>query len=192
MMRMHTRLLGAAMGAYLLATATGCAGEQHVTVDYSPATQFSQYRTFALVSRPDSASHQLIDDRVREAVAAQLEAKGLTEVDRSHADLFVGYGVVDRTRHEDVGPEWGWGPAWGWESYQWGVAWPVNVEERIETYTDGTVVMHFVDAKTHRRVWQGRAADVLRLPVADPAEATRRIDAAVAKMLAQYPPHPAA
>jgi hypothetical protein len=49
-------------------------------------------------------------------------------------------------------------------------------------------VINLVDAKTKRVVWQGQAADVLSLPVENPASATSKIDDAVAKILAKYPP----
>jgi hypothetical protein len=185
---MLSRLGGTALGLGLMVLA-GCAGQQ-VSTDYSPATGFSQYRTFSMVSRPDSVSHQLLDDRVRNSVEARLEAKGLTETDRSQADLFVGYGVVDRTHKEiyTTGPGWGWGGGWGWRSYRWGMAWPTDLRRSVETYTDGTVLICMVDAKTHRLVWQGQAAGVLSLPVNDPSKATRAIDEAVVNILAKYPP----
>jgi Domain of unknown function (DUF4136) len=179
---------GIALGAVLMAT--GACASTPVTTDFSPSAPFSQYRSFALVARPDSASHQLIDDRVGNAVATQLKAKGLTETSRDKADLYVGFGVVDRT-HKQVyttGTGWGWGGGWGWHSWRWGVAWPMDMRRSVETYTDGTVVIHLVDAKTKRVVWQGQAADVLSLPVDNPASATSKIDNAVAKILAKYPP----
>ncbi len=177
-----------ALGAVLMATGA-CAGTP-VTTDFSPSAPFSQYRSFALVARPDSASHQLIDDRVANAVAAQLKAKGLTQTGRDKADLFVGSGIVDRTHTQvyTTGAGWGWGGGWGWHSWRWGVAWPMDMRQQVETYTDGTVVIHLVDAKTKRVVWQGQAADVLSLPVENPASATGKIDDAVAKILAKYPP----
>lgn len=183
---MQSREWSLALGAWLVVLA-GCAG-QHVSTDYSPAAGFSQYRTFAMVSRPDSASHQLIDDRVRNAVEAQLGSKGLSETDRKTADLFVGYGVVDHT-HEQVyttGTGWGWG-GWGWRR-RWGVAWPTSLESSIETYTDGTVVVCLVDAKTRRVIWRGQADRAIGLPVNNPAKATRSIDEAVGKIFAKYPP----
>ena len=185
---MLSRLGGTALGMCLMVLA-GCAGQQ-VSTDYSPVNGFSQYRSFSMVSRPDSVSHQLIDDRVRNSVEARLEAKGLKETDRSSADLFVGYGVVDRTHKEvyTTGPGWGWGGGWGWRSYRWGVAWPTDLRRSVETYTDGTVLITMVDAKTHRLVWQGQADDALSLPVNNPSKATRSIDEAVASILAKYPP----
>lgn len=174
------------LGAGLLVLA-GCAGQQ-VTTDYNPRAGFSQYRTFAMVSSPDSLSHQLIDDRVQSAVEAQLIDKGLTETTRENADLYVGYGIVDHTRKEVSTTRWGWGPGWGWRYYRWGLAWPAMTEHDISTYTDGTVVVSLVDAKTHREVWQGQAADVLSLPVTSPKNATKDINQAVAKIFTKYPP----
>lgn len=180
---LKTTLLGA--GLVVLA---GCAGNQ-VSTDYNPGTGFSQYKTFAMVSVPDSVSHQLIDDRIRTVVESQLIDKGLTETNRDDADLYVGYGMVDRTRAEINRNRWGWGPAWGWRYYRWGLAWPAVTNYDISTYTDGTVVVSLVDAKTHREVWQGQAADALSLPINNPNSATKEIGKAVAKILAKYPPN---
>jgi uncharacterized protein DUF4136 len=185
---MQTRLRQIALGMGLI-LAAGCAGQQ-VTTDYSPKTSFSQFRTFALVMPPDSAAQQLLDQRVRNAVQAQLDAKGLTQADRQNADLYVGYGMVDKT-HTNVytyRDGWGWGGGWGWRYWRYGVAWPMTVQHQIETYTDGTVVVHLIDAKTKQVVWQGEIADVVDLPVANPVRATQQIDAAVTKLFAKYPP----
>lgn len=178
------RLQGMVLGVGVVAMAA-CA--RSITTDYNPSVGFKQYRTFAMVSRPDSASHELVDDRVREAVAAQLAGKGLTETGRERADLFVGYGVVDHT-HRAVYDNWGWGPAWGWRYYRWGVAWPVDTRREITSYTDGTVVVCLLDAKTRRVVWQGQAEDVLRLPVGNPEQATKQISHAVTRILDKFPP----
>ena len=185
---MQTRMRQIALGMGLI-LAAGCAGQQ-VTTDYSPATSFSQFRTFALVMPPDTGAQQLLDQRVRDAVRAQLAAKGLTQTDRQNADLFVGYGMVDKT-HKEVytyGDGWGWGGGWGWRYYRWGVAWPMTVHRSVETYNDGTVVVNLIDAKTKQVVWEGEVADVVSLPVGDPAGATQRIDGAVEKLFAKYPP----
>ena len=179
------RLQAMALAAGVLAMA-GCAAG--ITRDYNPSVQFSQYRTFAMVSRPDSMSHQLVDDRIREDVAFQLRRKGLTQTRRDQADLFVGYGIVDRTHREVYQSGWPWGPAWGWRYYRWGVAWPVDTQREINRYTDGTVVVSLVDAKTRRVVWQGQAADVLRLPVGNPDKASDQLSQAVARIFAKFPP----
>jgi hypothetical protein len=188
---MSTRLQQIVLGLSLLVAAAGCAGRQ-LTTDYSPATRFSQYRTYALVAPPDTASQQLLDQRVQRAVQGQLAAKGLTPAAREQADLYVGYGMVDRT-HRDVytyRDGWGWGGGWGWRNYRWGVAWPMASYRQVDTYTDGTVVVNLIDAKTKQVVWEGEVADVVPLPVANPQRATKQVDMAVAKLFSKYPPKP--
>jgi hypothetical protein len=187
---MKTRVQQVVLGMSLL-LAAACAGRQ-VSTDYSPAVSFAQFRTFALVSPPDSVAQQLLDERVRASVVSQLREKGLTQTDRAHADLFVGYGVVDHTHKEvyTTGTGWGWGGGWGWRFHRWGVAWPTYSRSDINTYTDGTVVVNMIDAKTKQVVWDGQVADVVSLPVANPVRATKEVDVAVAKLFAKYPPKP--
>jgi hypothetical protein len=185
---MQTELRQIAFGIGLL-LAAGCAGQQ-VTTDYSPATNFSQFRTFALVMPPDTGARQLLDQRVRSSVQAQLIAKGLTLADRQSADLYVGYGMVDKTHRQVYTYQdgWGWGRGLGWRYWRWGVAWPMSTYRQVETYTDGTVVVNLVDAKTKQVVWEGEIADVVDLPVNNPVRATEDVDAAVAKLFTKYPP----
>jgi hypothetical protein len=188
---MSTRVQQIILNLSLLVAAAGCAGRQ-VTTDYSPATRFSQYHTYALVSPPDTAGQGLLDQRVRAAVLAQLAAKDLTPTDREHADLYVGYGIVDKTHREvyTYRDGWGWGGGLGWRYYRWGVAWPMATYRQVDTYTDGTIVVNLIDAKTKRVVWEGEVADVVPLPVANPQRATKQVDMAVAKLFSKYPPKP--
>lgn len=188
---MLARMQRIALGMGLI-LAAGCAGYP-VTTDYSPAISFTQFRSFALVSSPDTGAQQLLDQRVRNTVQAQLIGKGLTETSRQNADLFVGYGMVDKTHKEVYSSQdgWGWG-GYGWRYYRWGVAWPMTVRRQVETYTDGTVVVHLVDARTKQVVWEGEVAGVVRLPVQDPLQATKQVDNAVAHLFAKYPPPSAA
>jgi hypothetical protein len=64
----------------------------------------------------------------------------------------------------------------------------MSSRRQIETYTDGTVIVNLIDARTKQVVWHGEVADVVSLPVSDPVRATRQIDEAVAKLFAKYPP----
>ena len=171
----------------LALTAVAACASQQITVDYSPEAGFSSFRTFAMVSRPDSAFPQLIDDGARAAIEAQLEAKGLKDTKRARADLLVGYGVVDRTNKDRAAANWDWAPAGGWR-YQWGVAWPADFPQDLSRYTDGTVVVYLVSAQTHRIVWQGRAPDVVLLPPGNQVHARQQIDGAVATLFTKFPP----
>lgn len=170
-----------------LTLVAACAGQQ-ATVAYNPEAGFSSFRTFAMASRPDSASPQMIDDRARAAIETQLKAKGLSETTPEGADLLVGYGVVDRTNKNRAEASWDWTPAWGWRYYQWGVAWPADFQPDLSAYTDGTVVVYLVSTRTRHIVWQARSPDVLLLPPGSPALANQQIYEAVAALFTKFPP----
>ena len=70
-MKMKAKHIAFGMGMIL---AIGCAGYQ-VTTDFSPDASFSQFRSYAMVMPPDTAAQQLLDQRVRNAVQAQLDAR---------------------------------------------------------------------------------------------------------------------
>ena len=72
---------------FLLSSGTALA--QKVTLDYDRDTDFSKYKTYTF-GQGTAAPETLMDQRIREAIATQLAAKGLTQVD-SNADLFVVY-----------------------------------------------------------------------------------------------------
>ena len=92
-------------------TLVAACASQPLTVGYNPDVGFSSFRTFAMVSRPDGASPQLVDAGMRTAIERQLKDKGLRKTTPAQADLVVGYGVVDRT-NKDVAKA-GWAPASG-------------------------------------------------------------------------------
>src|SRR3954469_3013129 len=126
-----------ALGMGVVVAAAGCAG-QRATTDYSPATRFTQSRTFALVRPPDTGAQQLLDQRVRNAVQAQLTTKGLTLADRQDADLYVGYGMVDKTHRQvySYNDGWGWGGGrFGYRYWRWGVGGAVAGPRRTPAHT---------------------------------------------------------
>jgi hypothetical protein len=168
-------------------TLVAACASQPITVGYNPDAGFSSFRTFAMVSRPDSASPQLIDDGMRTAIETQLEAKGLRDTTPARADLLVGYGIVDRTNKDVTKAGWDWAPAWGWR-YQWGVAWPSTAAPDASTYPDGTAVVYLVSTRNRQIVWQARAPDVLLLPPGNVVHARRQIDGAVAALFTKFPP----
>jgi hypothetical protein len=56
----------------------------------------------------------------------------------------------------------------------------------VAQYTEATLTVEFVDAKTRKVFWRGIAADTF----GSASEAERGIDEAVRKMLEAYPPPP--
>ena len=182
--------MGARQRIAVLGTAltlvVACAS-QPVTVGYNPDIGFANFRTFAMVSRPDSASPQFIDDGMRTAIANQLEAKGLKDTTSAGADLLVGYGIVDRTNRDLAKAGGGWAPAEGWR-YQWGVAWPSTAVADASTYPDGTAVVYLVSTQNRQIVWEARAPDVLLLPPGSVVHAREQLDEVVGTLFTKFPP----
>src|SRR5690606_7735116 len=99
--------------------------------DYDLSRDFSQYQTWRWANPPVSyaptndprLASDLTSQRVLEAVAAQLDVRGLRPAEpASAADLEVRASVVMETRRDNItthyGGGWGyWGPYWGGPGY---------------------------------------------------------------------------
>ena len=114
-------------------------------VEVNHATNFTQYKTFAVEVEPPVRADGSVDEhntiilnRQRQAVAYQLRMRGLSETDVD-PDLTVrvssreteytqlvgsGYGYAPYGPYGAYGP-WGWGYGGYWPGYGWGgTAWP--------------------------------------------------------------------
>ena len=108
------------------------------------------------------------DERIREALAGGLAARGLSNVD-SDATLLVRYYTTRSTRI-DLVPLFS-----GSEDPPTGIRY-------VET---GSLVIDLLDAVSGKVVWRGHASGVLRY---GPKEIAAQIDAAAAELLAHFPP----
>jgi uncharacterized protein DUF4136 len=168
-------------------TLLAACASQPVTVGYNPDTGFSRFETFAMVSRPDSASPELVDAGMRAAIEKQLKKKGLRDTTATAADLLVGYGIVDRTNKDLAKAGSGWAPYSGWR-YQYGVAWPAGSAPDEATFPDGTAVIYLVSTGNRQIVWEARAPDALQLPAGNVVHARQQIAGAVTTLFTKYPP----
>jgi uncharacterized protein DUF4136 len=158
----------------LLATA---AYAQRVTTDSAPGAPFASYRTFAWTpGTPSPVS--LTEQRIHAGVNAQLQARGLMQVD-ANPDLYVATHVATHTVPQFIATGFGpwWGPGWGGG----GVA-------TMQSYTEGTLVVDLYDASTKKMVWRGVATGSVS---SRPSRNTRRLDRAIARMFERYPPRTA-
>lgn len=143
---------------------------QHVTTDSDPAAPFATYKTFAWTPGTASAV-SLTEQRIHDGVNAQLQGKGMTQVD-SNPNVFVATHVTTRTVPQVIAD--GFGP-WGFGA---GMA-------TVQTYTEGTLVVDLYDATTRKMVWRG----VAQSTVSDkPEKNASKIEKSLAKMFARYPP----
>ena len=154
----------------LAALTAGVVYAQHVTTDSDPAAPFATYKTYAWTPGTASAV-SLSEQRIHDGVNAQLQGKGMTQVD-SNPNVFVATHVTTRTVPQVVAD--GFGP-WGFGG---GMA-------TVQTYTEGSLIVDLYDATTRKMVWRG----VAQATVSDkPEKNAEKIDKSLAKMFARYPP----
>ncbi len=163
---------------------SGCAAVA-VNRDYAPNIDFTAYRTYVLRSGSarEGEPRSLIDQRAQAAVERALARKGLRRVgDSESPDLLAivrfetraWVGVVPYV--SAYGGYWGWGWGWRYPGYGWN-AW-------VESYTEVTLVVDLVDAKSNDVVWRGRA----QRETADTELSAAKVEEMVTKLLEDFPP----
>ena len=149
---------------------------QHTHTDFDHQANFSHYKTYSWqeIKPPDS----LWDSRIKNAVDAQLEAKGLSQVDSGGDIALVAIKTTQtqrtlRTFYDGFGGGWRWRGGFG------------SSTTTEQDYKEGTLVVDMFDAKTKQLIWRGSAEDTL----SDKAEKNeKKLDKGVAKMFKDFPP----
>jgi len=161
--------------------------------DYDPARDFATYRSWswqepAVRYRPDDPrlSSDLTDQRIREAIAEQLDQRGLRPAQSAATpDLKAQVWLIVDDRQQQVSTNYGGGWGGPWNGY-WGG--PTYTETRTLDYQVGTLQIDLFDGKDGKLVWRGSAEQILRRNPANPSERVAAIRQTVAKVLAHYPP----
>jgi hypothetical protein len=155
-----------------------------VRYDYDQQADFTEFKTFGWMQVPEKAViSSLVVQRVKNAVNAELKAKGLIMMS-SDPDLLIAehLGKKDKVQVTDWGYSYG---SYGGSRIYGGSRGP----GRISTYQyeEGILILDFVDAKSRKLIWRGTAkARVQNLDT--PEKSEKIINAAVKKILEKYPP----
>ncbi len=172
----------AACTLFFLAT-VGAAFAQHVKTDFDHQANFSQYKTYSWQTIKDP--NPLWDARIKNAVDAQLAAKGWTQVDSGGDVALV---AIETTKTEKTLQTFynGFGGGWGWRGFGgMGMGQATTTEQ---DYKEGTLLIDMYDAKTKQLIWRGSAEDTLSNKA---AKNEKNLDKGVAKMFKKFPPEPA-
>jgi len=174
----------------LMAWGLGGCSTFHVTSDYNPEIDFSQYGTYYWLPAPDptdktkgAQNDGLLNQRIERAVDAVLSQKGMRRVEnRADASLLVTehINVKQKLRVNTTNYGYGYG-RWGY----WGG--PGYTDTTVHQYQQGTLILDLIDAKNKELVWRGSAQSPLR-DMKTPEEREKRVRAAVEAILAKYPP----
>jgi len=150
---------------------------QKVDVDFDPAAQFSNYKTYGWAQGTPSPN-PLGEERIRAAVEERMAAKGFTKSDRP--DVMIATHVVTKEEKEIISTGYGYG--YGYYRYGGGMS-----TATVNTYIQGTLVLDMYDATAKKLAWRGTATDT----VSDKTDKnTKKVNSSLDKMMKQYPPPP--
>ena len=152
--------------------------------DFSSYTSYSWYTAQTDNNGPTDGPSQIIDGRIRRAIAENLQARGLDVGETDTADLLVTYytSLGSQTVLHTTG--WGWG--WGWGStwaYGYGF-WPGWSYTTVHTYHEGTTIIDIIDREQNQLVWRGVTSRVL----GKKSHSDEKIGQSMARVFAEFPP----
>ena len=171
--------------------AVGCS-TVHVRSTPAPNANLSQLHTFAFMTpvRPDSRAAQLAESPAGQQIHNQLTQnlldKGYTPAQGgAQPDFLVAYrGLLQQKTDVQswpyAGPGWGWGWGWGWGAWAWD-----GPDVTVRQYTEGTLVVDFVDPRSHQVLWRGTATSVVSHPQNPDL---KKVAKAVDKLMNRLPP----
>jgi hypothetical protein len=151
---------------------------QDVAYNAMPGTDFSKFKTYKWVAI-EGAQHpdQIVEQQIKQALEAQLAAKGLKKTEGDPADLFVGYQVaVDQERQ--------WNTYGGVGGVRFGGGMSTATSSTINI---GTLGVDIYDSAAKQLVWRGTATKTLD-PKASPQKRQDNINKAATKLLKNFPP----
>jgi Domain of unknown function (DUF4136) len=160
-----------------------------VKTDHDPTVNFGKFRTYAL--EPPTKTPPLspgADAALRTTLREHLAERGITEVSpSSRPDLAVVPHVrTERRYNVQQWTSWGYGPgAWPYSGGFYGMWYGAPVTyNTISSYTEGTLILDFVDTSNQRLVFRGTGTGTVSNR---PERNSDKIREAVEKIVARFP-----
>ncbi|HWT03754.1 MAG TPA: DUF4136 domain-containing protein [Pyrinomonadaceae bacterium] len=147
---------------------------QSVQTDFDRSFNFSQLKTFNFVPqrRPPGdplAGDSLNSGRISSVLESKLTASGFRQVSDARPDFAVAYYVTTREKLDVQDYSIGPGRFFG------------RRDIRVDQFTEGTLIVDFIDTNTRQLVWRGRASGAVELKKLD-----EKITKAVEKLVNQF------
>lgn len=175
-------LLGAAMLAL-----TGCSTVK-VQTDYDRSAVFGHYRTYTLSPAAQGLTLSPTGEAaLRDSLRAAFTTRGITEATGQGADLEVVRHVFTREQTSvQQYSEWGYSYAGPWPgrygSYGMWAGAPTTYTD-VRHYTEGTLMLDFVDARTRKLVFRATGTGTVGSTKAN----AKSIEKAVTKIIRAFP-----
>jgi hypothetical protein len=174
----------------LLLLAAGSLMAQDVRYNFDKDAKFAGYKTYKWVPIKDAMQvSDIVDKMLKEAIDAELRAKGLTKVEGDKADLFIGYqaAIGQEKQFTSYNTNWGYGPGWGRAGWYGGGMGTSSTYGSTSTIYIGNVGIDIYDAAKQNLIWRGMASKTLDTK-AKPEKQQKNIAKAMQKLLKNYPP----
>jgi hypothetical protein len=187
---------------------SGCSNPIRYNSDYQVNTDFSELKTYAWHA-PNEFNEQtnnyltndIVDQRIRTNVDAQLISKGFIKVEPAQADFLVNYSItvqekIDISTYNTYG---GYGAGWGGGYYgaygapyryyglSYGYA-PTGTETQVSEYQQGTFVFDVIDINDDTLIWRGTAEGRMSKQELTPDERDAKIATIIREVLYAFPP----
>ncbi len=153
-----------------VALIAGCGASVSSTV--SPGANLGRYHTYAFYTSPyrAGAAESPSEQEVKSALRNSLAQKGMVETAPGQTPEFlVAFHARKQQKLDVTSAGYGW----------WGLG-----GADVYTYTEGTLIVDFIDPATKNVFWRGTATQIIDNPY---APNLNKIDKAVAKMIDKYP-----
>ena len=160
-----------------------------VTTDHDPTVNFAKFRTYALEPPPKAPSlSPSADAALRSTLNESLGARGIREVGLGdRPDLAVVPHVrTERRYNVQQWTSWGYGPGvWPYSGGFYGMWYGAPVTyNTISSYTEGTLLLDFVDTSNQRLVFRGTGTGTVSTR---PERNADKIRESVEKIVARIP-----
>ena len=148
------------------------------------------YHSYAWVAPTDKTikdpilDSQILESRVRRAVAATLGARGMSEVaPDTNPDFMVTYHTTAKQKIESSGASFSFGIVDTFPHGFGAVAVPVGSD--VQSREEGTLMLDIIDGKSKRLVWRGWTTGW----VSQDSYTDEAVNSAVQQILAKFPAH---
>ena len=157
----------------VLGLLVGSAAAQTVQSDFDRTFQFSNLKTFSFAVQRRGATDPLATDslndgRIRTGLESQLIANGF-RMETEKADFVIAYYVT--TKNKLSVQDYGYGPP----------RWFGSRNIRVDQYSEGTLMVDFIDTRTNQVIWRGRASGTLEMKGVD-----KKISKSTEKLVKQF------
>ncbi len=172
----------------ILLTVASTTLAQDVRYNFDKDSDFSKFKTYKwVVLKGATPVDDLSDKQIKEAIDAQLTAKGLSKVEGDDANLFVGYQAAVGTEKQFTSYDTGWGYGPGWYGRGWYGGGGGMTTGQTSTIYNGQLAVDMYNSAGHDLVWRGVVSKTLD-PKAKPDKRQKNLTKAVTKLFKDYPP----